>query len=262
MRGLLTACGHSGRLGRSQVAEPLPYGHGSATPRAFAGLNRKRPLVGNGLGVAESASYRAVTVRERYDKAWFPVPCDYYRRLLTGGLLMCAMLLSGCAPQKPLKVLGEIPPFQLLDQSGGKFDSAALSGHIWVADFIYTTCQGPCPRMSSHMRALQQATGAQLKLVSFTVDPDNDTPAVLAAYAARFSAGSASWSFLTGDKETLNALDRDAFKLGTIGAGMDHSTRFVLVDQKGRIRGYYGIAEGNPVDRIVKDAARLEKEQI
>jgi protein SCO1 len=114
--------------------------------------------------------------------------------------------------------------------------------------------------MSSHMRALQKATGPSVRLVSFTVDPDRDSPAVLAAYAKHFGADDARWSFLTGDKSVLNTLDQDAFKLGTIGAGLDHSTRFVLVDKKERIRGYYGIAEGDPVGRISKDAARLEKE--
>jgi protein SCO1/2 len=175
--------------------------------------------------------------------------------------LIFAVLFASCARQKPLRVLGEVPEFQLLDQKGQKFERSALDGHVWVADFVYTTCQGPCPRMSSHMRALQKATDASVKLVSFTVDPENDTPPVLAAYARRFSADAARWSFLTGDKETLNSLDYNAFKLGALGVAMDHSTRFVLVDKKGRIRGYYGIAEGNPVDKIARDAARLEKEQ-
>lgn len=175
--------------------------------------------------------------------------------------LLFTVFLAACAPQKPLKVLGEVPEFQLINQKGQKFDRSLLDGHVWVADFVYTTCQGPCPRMSSHMRAIQKATDASVRLVSFTVDPDNDTPTVLAAYAQRFSADENRWSFLTGDKNTINTLDRDAFKLGTIGAEMDHSTRFVLVDKRGRIRGYYGIAEGNPVDKIARDAARLEKEQ-
>ena len=174
--------------------------------------------------------------------------------------LFIALLLTGCARENPLKVFGEVPAFELTNQQGLKFDRTALDGHVWVADFVFTTCQGPCPRMSSHMRALQNATGSNLRLVSFTVDPDNDTPPVLAAYAKRFGADDARWSFLTGDKTTLNMLDQDAFKLGTIGAGMDHSTRFVLVDRKGRIRGYYGIADGDPVAKIAKDAARLEKE--
>jgi len=176
-------------------------------------------------------------------------------------LILFTVLLTACAPEKPLRVLGEVPEFELISQTGQKFDRTALDGHVWVADFVYTNCQGPCPRMSSHMRALQKATDSGLKLVSFTVDPENDTPAVLQAYAKRFSADPSRWYFLTGAKDTLNTLDRDAFKLGTIGVAMDHSTRFVLVDKKSRIRGYYGIAEGNPVDRIVKDAARLETEQ-
>lgn len=175
--------------------------------------------------------------------------------------LVFAVMLAGCARPKTLEVLGQVPPFELTDQQGRKFDRTLLDGHVWVADFVFTTCQGPCPRMSSHMRALQNATDSQVKLVSFTVDPDNDTPPVLAAYARKFGAEAGRWSFLTGDKGTLNTLDQDAFKLGTIGAGMDHSTRFVLVDKKGRIRGYYGIAQGDPVAKLSKDAARLEKEQ-
>ncbi len=172
--------------------------------------------------------------------------------------LLFLTLLAGCARDKPLQNFGAIPAFQLTNQQGKPFDRSDLDGHVWVADFVFTNCQGPCPRMSSHMRSLQNSTGPSVKLVSFTVDPDNDTPPVLAAYAQRFGADASRWSFLTGDKTTLNMLDQDAFKLGTIGAGMDHSTRFVLVDKKGRIRGYYGIAEGDPVAKIARDAARLE----
>jgi protein SCO1/2 len=174
--------------------------------------------------------------------------------------VLIVLLLAGCANPKPLAIFGDVPPFELTNQKGARFHRSALDGHVWVADFIFTSCQGPCPRMSSHMRALQNTTDPSVRLVSFTVDPDNDSPAVLAAYGKRFGADDARWSFLTGDKNTLNTIDRDAFRLGAIGAGLDHSTRFVLVDKRGRIRGYYGIAEGDPVEKISKDAARLEKE--
>jgi cytochrome oxidase Cu insertion factor (SCO1/SenC/PrrC family) len=110
------------------------------------------------------------------------------------------------------------------------------------------------------MHALQAATDPAVHLVSFTVDPERDTPAVLAAYGKRFAADDSRWSFLTGLKDTLNVLDHDAFKLGSIGAEMDHSTRFVLVDRNRRIRGYYGIADQDLVKRLSKDAAQLEKE--
>jgi protein SCO1/2 len=177
------------------------------------------------------------------------------KRCLVFGLFL---LLAGC--QKPLKVFGDVPAFQLIDQNGKPFDSAVLNGHVWVADFAFTNCEATCPRMSSRMRALQKATHPSIKLISFTVDPDRDTPQVLAAYAQRFNADSARWSFLTGSKQALNALDQDAFKLGTISTDIEHSTRFALVDRKGRIRGYYGIAEGNPVEKIAHDAQQLEKE--
>lgn len=173
---------------------------------------------------------------------------------------LCAILgLAGCS-RKPLPILGEIPRFQLLDQQGRTFDRAALDGHVWVADFIYTNCEGPCPRMSSRMHAIQKATEAGVKLVSFSVDPARDTPQALAEYGRKFDADGARWSFLTGSAATLDMLDHDAFKLGNVGASLDHSTRFVLVDKKGRIRGYYSLADTDTVSRVAKDANRLEGE--
>ena len=174
-------------------------------------------------------------------------------------LILIPLMLAACA-HKPLPVLGDVPQFELTSQRGQKFSSAVLAGHVWIADFVYTNCQGPCPRMSSRMRALQGATNPDVHLVSFTVDPERDTPDVLEAYGKRFAADDSRWSFLTGSKDTLNVLDHDAFKLGSIGAEMDHSTRFVLVDRKGRIRGYYGIADTDLVKKLSGDAARLEKE--
>jgi len=174
--------------------------------------------------------------------------------------LVFTFLLAGCGHGRPLPVFGEIPPFELLNQQGRTFHRSALNGHVWVADFIFTNCEGPCPRMSSRMHAIQGTTASTVKLVSFTVDPQRDTPQALNEYGKRFAADGARWTFLTGDTATLDMLDRDAFKLGSIGAAMDHSTRFVLIDKKGRVRGYYGLADGDLVTRIAKDAARLEKE--
>ena len=174
--------------------------------------------------------------------------------------LFLALFLAACS-EKPLPVFGDIPAFELTNQQGAKFQRSALDGHVWVADFIYTNCEGPCPRMSSHMHELQGKVAKTVKLVSFTVDPERDTPAALEDYGKRFGADDSQWTFLTGDSKTLDMLDHDAFKLGNLGVAMDHSTRFVLVDRKGRIRGYYGIAEGDPAARLAKDAARLEKEQ-
>jgi len=176
-------------------------------------------------------------------------------------LMLPLFALSACAPQKPLQMLGEVPEFQLTDQDGKDFKGTSLAGRVWVADFVFTTCQGPCPRMSSHMRQIQDATDKSVQLVSFSVDPENDTPPALAAYAKGFGADLSRWHFLTGEKSVLNSLGKDTFKLQSVGEGVDHSTRFVLVDAKGRIRRYYGLADSGVVSKIAKDAAALAKEQ-
>jgi len=172
--------------------------------------------------------------------------------------VLLAAALGGCMPQKPLPVLGEIPQFELTNQQGRKFDSVALAGHVWVADFIFTNCESSCPRMSSKMKLVQGATGPDVRLVSFSVDPARDTPQALTEYGKKYSADEARWTFLTGDEKVLDTLDHDAFKLGNLN--MDHSTRFVLIDKKGRVRGYYGLFDGDPVAKLKKDAARLEAE--
>jgi protein SCO1/2 len=172
---------------------------------------------------------------------------------------LATILLAGCAREKPLPVYGEIPQFELLNQQGQRFDRASLDGHVWVADFIFTNCESSCPRMSSKMHTIQGATGPKVRLVSFSVDPERDTPAALEEYGKKYSADEKRWTFLTGSSATLEMLDHDAFKLGSLS--MDHSTRFVLVDKKGRVRGYYGLFDGDPVARIAKDAARLENDQ-
>src|SRR6266850_6022052 len=96
-------------------------------------------------------------------------------------IVMAAVLvLSGCLAKQPtLPVYGQIPGFALTDETGRPFDKKSLDGKVWVADFIFTTCTGPCPRMSSLMRQVQSLS-PDARLVSFTVDPDRDTPAVLA----------------------------------------------------------------------------------
>jgi protein SCO1/2 len=110
------------------------------------------------------------------------------------------------------------------------------------------------------MHSLQGKTDSGVKLVSFSVDPSRDTPDTLEQYGKQFGADDARWTFLTGDPATLDMLDHDAFKLGNLGVAMDHSTRFVLIDKKGRIRGYYSLGDDNTVSRVSKDAARLEAE--
>ncbi len=180
-----------------------------------------------------------------------------------GAVLVLAGMLVACARRPALEVFGDIPKFELTAQDGRPFDSRTLAGKIWVADFIYTTCPGPCPRMTSQMREVQDAilNIPDVRLVSLTIDPANDTPPVLAGYAKLHGASPAIWYFLTGPIPTLQMLDRDAFKLGDIDGTFEHSTRFVLVDRQGRIRGYYDTSEASAIPKVISDIRTLASER-
>jgi protein SCO1/2 len=145
---------------------------------------------------------------------------------------------------------------------GESFERKALDGHVWVADFIFTSCTRPCPRMSSQMREIQTATAntPDVKLVSFTVDPAHDTPAVLAAYGKHFLAQPGRWYFLTGPRKSLDETGRAGFKLNPVDGSLNHSTRFVLVDRAARIRGYYASSDDGFPGRLLRDLRQLESE--
>jgi protein SCO1/2 len=178
-------------------------------------------------------------------------------------IFSAVLLIAGCVRHPELQVYGQVPEFQLISQTGQMFDRKQLDGKIWVADFIYTHCPGPCPRMSSQLRRVQTAVAElpDVRLVSFSVDPDHDTPSVLAEYARRYQAVPGRWFFLTGDAKTLDTLDRHAFMLGNLDGSMQHSTRFVLVDRQGRIRGYYGTSEDDPTSHLIADIRWLALRQ-
>jgi protein SCO1/2 len=182
-------------------------------------------------------------------------------RFLWSVFFVLTLLLSACVRPKPLAILAQIPQFDLTAETGRPFDSKSLDGHIWVADFIYTTCDGPCPMMSSQMHQLQTLTAEMpdVKLVSFTVDPAHDTPPVLAEYAKHFKPSPDRWSFLTGEQARLNDLALKGFKLNGVDGSMSHSTRFALVDQKRRVRAYYISGEDGMLPRLLHDIRQLER---
>jgi protein SCO1/2 len=171
-------------------------------------------------------------------------------------------VLSSCTPHRDLPFMGQVPAFEMVAQDGKQFHSQSLAGHVWIADFIFTHCPGPCLRMSSQMHKVQTATEGhpEIRLLSFTVDPARDSPTVLAAFASRYQADPKRWVFLTGQPATLQMLSRETFKLGDVDGSMNHSTRFVLVDKYGRVRGIYGTQDDDPVGRVAADALQLQKE--
>jgi len=187
--------------------------------------------------------------------------CDFDLKTSLIPVVLVSAALCGCST-RPLPVYGQVPDFHLVSQTGAPFDRKALDGKIWVADFIFTHCTSSCPRMTSQMARMQPrlAEFPDVRLVSFSVDPQRDTPAVLADYARRYRAQPGFWYFLTGDQKILDALDRRAFMLGNVDGSLEHSTRFVLVDRKGKIRGYYGAAQDDPTMNLIIDIRRLERE--
>jgi protein SCO1/2 len=190
------------------------------------------------------------------------------RRGLLWGFLVAALLAVGGAAvwqlvtgPEPPPVVGEVPDFTLINRDGTTVRRADLAGAPWVADFIFTRCGASCPMMSLRMARLERSLPEDLgvRFVSFSVDPEHDTPQVLDEYAQSLGAPG-RWLFLTGDKGQIYRLSREGFKLGvddTTPVSPDepilHSTRFVLVDGKGKIRGYYEAFDEPSLERLVQD---------
>ena len=166
-----------------------------------------------------------------------------------------------------------VPPFSLTERSGKTITNHDLAGKIWVADFVYTTCPGPCPLITAGMARVQDAVAndPQVQLVSFTVDPDTDTPPVLAKYADDNGADPNRWWFLTGPKQPLFDLIQKGFlQVVQDNAGkpaedgqnkVTHSTYLVLVDGDENVRGIYSGLDTAGRANLLHDIRKLEKEE-
>jgi protein SCO1 len=188
--------------------------------------------------------------------------------VVTGALLFWLRQIQvNALASRPLAAYGNVPGFELVNQDGQAFGSQQLSGKIWIADFIFTSCPGPCPIISTRMSELQKPLAkSDVRLVSFSVDPEKDTPEVLRVYADKLRKEPFSWDFLTGPIATIASLSRDGFKLGlaegeSAESGPVHSTRFVLVDRHGAIRGYYDALSADGVTKLLADTNHLLRKQ-
>jgi protein SCO1 len=168
----------------------------------------------------------------------------------------------------------QVPPFTLTERSGRTVTREDLLGKVWIANFIFTTCPGPCSQMSAHMQELQQAfaKSKQVQLVSFSIDPTADTPEILRAYADRFLAKPDRWWFLTGGtEEGMHAFAQKVFWVAVAAnpAGevarfgkFVHGTRFALVDRTGVVRGHYDSFGREFIPHLLRDAGSLMKEEM
>ena len=200
--------------------------------------------------------------------------------VIAGAAAAVGVRAWGRAPAPPR--LSALPDFRLTERSGRPFSLADLRGRPWVADFIFTRCGGACPAMTARMARLRREVPADVPFVSFTVDPAHDTPEVLSGYAATFRADE-SWRFLTGPQKDLYDLSVAGFKLAAMevppgdqpptgdggrwmqAAGSDgpflHSSKFVLVDAAGVIRGYYDSTDEVAMRRLVAEAGAVRAER-
>ncbi|MFQ6673875.1 MAG: SCO family protein [Fidelibacterota bacterium] len=156
-------------------------------------------------------------------------------------------------------VLGQLQGFSLVDQNGNPFSREDLLGHVWVVDFIFTTCAGPCPVMSGQFAELQERFSKlkDVRLLSISVNPEFDTPSVLKDYGARYAANHDRWIFLTGRLDDIHRLAADGFHVGSVEEPIFHSTRFILVDRNARIRGYYISTELDEMQKLWHDVRAL-----
>ena len=178
-------------------------------------------------------------------------------------LLIVIILIIVLQPKEEneLPIIGQIPSFDLIDQNGESFTLENVKGNVWLADFIFTTCAGPCPIMTERMSTVQHdlIDIDKLKFVSFTVNPDYDTPEVLKKYAKRYDADISTWSFVTGKYEQIQELIANGFKMGDEEEIVFHSTRFALVDHEGNLRGYYSGTEPMDHENLTRDIHSLVK---
>lgn len=186
---------------------------------------------------------------------------------MRGWALGAALGMALACREPPPEPLFDLETFELVDHKGQPFGSEQLRGRVWIADFFFTSCPTICSTLTRRMGQLQ-ATAAErnldVRFVSFSVDPESDTPQVLAAYAEEHGAGP-GWTFLTGEPDAVTQVVVGQFKQPMEVESEDsdealmqiaHGVRFVLVDPDLRIRGLYEVNDED-LERILADAGRL-----
>lgn len=161
-------------------------------------------------------------------------------------------------PPASLPIYARVPDFILTERNGRSVALSDLAGRPWIADFIFTRCGGICPMMSSKM-ALLAGQLEETQFVSFSVDPEYDSPSVLAEYAKNYGVDLERWLFLTGDRDTLNRI-ATALHMNAIDEPMMHSGSFVLIDSAGAVRGYYHSDDAAALEKLKRGVSALRKE--
>ena len=197
---------------------------------------------------------------------------------LIGLAVFIAVYQNSRAQKTPLPVISQVADFTLTNQDGKITTLADFTNHVWVADIIFTSCGGPCPRMTQQMKSLQDSLprDSTAKLVTLTTFPEFDTPEVLKKYGTHYGADFSRWTFLTGEKMQIGLLGANSLKLSSQPVKPEeqknaadlfiHTTIFVVVDRHAQLRAYFETG-GDGVDwtngvlpKILATIRQLENE--
>ncbi len=167
---------------------------------------------------------------------------------------------------------GMVADFSLTERSGQSVERDDLRGRVWVASFVFTRCAGACQQITGNMARLQRELegNENVVLVSFTVDPEYDTPQILRAYADRYKADPKRWLFLTGEPKTVYHLIQSGFYVTAVpnqgeerkpGYEVTHASKLVVLDRRGHMRAYLDATEPDVVDRVKQKIEALVREK-
>lgn len=167
---------------------------------------------------------------------------------------------SNASSASQLPIYGQLPAFSLTTHNDKPFGLSQMQGKINVVDFIFTNCAAACPRMTTEMSDIYQhfAHSPQVQFVSISVDPDNDTLERLQEFAQGYGVTDFRWLFLRGPIEEVSVLAEKGFMVSGDFPG-NHSTKFILVDRQGKIRGFYDSFESESLKLLEKHIKQLLK---
>lgn len=158
--------------------------------------------------------------------------------------------------------------FSLLNQDGRTISQADLEGKVYVANFFFASCPTICPKMNGNFLKVQQAFkgSEEVRMLSYSVDPENDSVPALKAYAGKMFADSSIWWFLTGSKDSIYALARESYLVpaaaGKTAEDFFHSDQLILIDKEKRIRGLYDGLDPYAVDTLIAEIKVLLHEYV
>ncbi|WP_221563368.1 SCO family protein [Alkalihalobacillus sp. TS-13] len=188
-------------------------------------------------------------------------------------LISLAIVLAACGGEKlekPSDLDFEVKDFEYKNQDGETVRLSDLEGKVWIADFVFTNCNTVCPPMTNNMASLQknikEAGLENVEIVSFSVDPEVDSPKVLKEFGSKFNADFSNWHFLTGyGQKEIEEFAKDSFKTPVQKTGQSdqvtHGTSFYLVDQNGTIVTKYSGTDRSDKDdqEVIKDIKALQQ---